>query len=67
MQYLKIPNKVSEYIVQIVLKGCVIVSYGTLGFHFHALRRCKELTEGKNQSKIFKRWDKYITNLKEVD
>ena len=50
MQCLKIPNKVSEYIMQILVKGCVIVFYDMLGIHFHAMRSCEGLTATKKQN-----------------
>ena len=68
MQCLKIPNKVSECIMQIVLKKCVIVIYHILGTHFHAMRSCKDLTATKIQIlvKYSIKMALYVTNVKEV-
>ena len=52
IQSLKIPNKVSEYIMEILLKGCVIVLYDILAIHFHAMRRCEDLTATKEQNLV---------------
>ena len=52
MQCLKFPNKVSEYIMQILLKECVIVIYDILEIHFHAMRSCKDLTAIKKQNLV---------------
>ena len=52
MQYLKIAKKVSEYIMQIVLKGCVILVYDIIGIHFHVMRNCKDLTTTKKIIKL---------------
>ena len=52
MHCLKITNKVSEYIMRIVLKGCVSVFYDTLGTHFHAMGRCKDLTATERENLV---------------
>ena len=69
MQCLKIPKKVSEYIMQILLKGCVMVIYDILGIRFHAMRSCKDLTATKKQNlvKYSTKMAIYITNLEEVE
>ena len=66
-QCLKILNKASEYIMQIVLKACVIIFYDILGIHFHAMRSCKDVTTTKKQNLVeysLKIWHQYIKNLK---
>ena len=47
MQCLKIPNKVPQYIMQILLNGCVIALHDILVIHFYAMRRCEDLTATK--------------------
>ena len=68
MQCLKISKKVSEYIMQIVLKRMCHVNYNILGIPFHAMRSCKDLTAIKkyNLVKYSIKIALYITNLKEV-